>query len=298
MNIKKIAAIALSATLAATLTCHTLPTYAKDDTTELTVATFNIDAKSSPNVKKQSKLMAKNGVEIVGVQEVDNNTIRNDYNMAKKFAQDPYKSYYYTNAIGFQGGEYGIATVSKYKLKNSTETKLESDEFKGKELAQELAEAYMKNDPNDQATVDALDAVSEKGPIEPRYFQRSEFKKDGKTIAFYSTHLSYEDESLRKIQMGTVLEALDNDTCEYKILVGDFNADQGTKEFNMFKKNYKLSNGFKGTWLDTYTGEDDTMKVNSVDNIIVSKNIKIKSVKMVSNSTSDHNPLVANLELK
>lgn len=83
MNIKKIAAIALSATLAATLTCHTLPTYAKDDTTELTVATFNIDAKSSPNVKKQSKLMAKNGVEIVGVQEVDNNTIRNDYNMAK-----------------------------------------------------------------------------------------------------------------------------------------------------------------------------------------------------------------------
>ena len=55
--------------------------------------------------------MAKNGVEIVGVQEVDNNTIRNDYNMAKKFAQDPYKSYYYTNAIGFQGGEYGIATV-------------------------------------------------------------------------------------------------------------------------------------------------------------------------------------------
>ena len=298
MNIKKIAAVALSATLAATLTCHVMPTYAADSKTELTVGTFNIDAKSSPNVKKQSKLMAKNGVEIVGVQEVDNKTIRNDYNMAKKFAQDPYKYYYYTNAIGFQHGEYGIATVSKYKLKNSTETKLESDEYKGKELAQELADAYMNNDPNDQATVDALDAVSEKGPIEPRYYQRSEIKKDGKTIAFYNTHLSYEDEALRKKQMETLLAALDNDKCDYKILVGDFNADQGTKEFDMFKKNYKLSNGFKGTWLDTYTGDDDSMKVNSVDNIIVSKNIKIKNVKMVSNSTSDHNPLVAELELK
>lgn len=298
MNIKKIAAAALSATLAATLSCHVMPTFAKDTTTELTVGTFNIDAKSSPNVKKQSKLMAKNGVEIVGIQEVDNKTIRNDYNMAKKFTQDPYTSYYYTNAIGFQGGEYGIATVSQYKLKNSTETKLESDEYKGKELAQELAEAYMNNDPNDQATVDALDAVSEKGPIEPRYFQRSEIKKDSKTIAFYNTHLSWEDESLRKIQMETLLDALDNDTCDYKILVGDFNADQGTKEFDMFKKNYKLSNGFKGTWLDTYTGSDDSMKVNSVDNIIISKNINIKSVKMVSNSTSDHNPLVAELELK
>lgn len=298
MNIKKIATVALSATLAATLTCHVMPTYAADSKTELTVGTFNIDAKSSPNVKKQSKLMAKNGVEIVGVQEVDNKTIRNDYNMAKKFAQDPYKYYYYTNAIGFQHGEYGIATVSKYKLKNSTETKLESDEYKGKELAQELADAYMNNDPNDQATVDALDAVSEKGPIEPRYYQRSEIKKDGKTIAFYNTHLSYEDEALRKKQMETLLAALDDDKCDYKILVGDFNADQGTKEFDMFKKNYKLSNGFKGTWLDTYTGDDDSMKVNSVDNIIVSKNIKIKNVKMVSNSTSDHNPLVAELELK
>jgi len=263
----------------------------------LTVGTFNIDAKSQPDVAAQSKLMADNGVEILGIQEVDNNTKRNGYNMAEKFASDPFTAYYYTNCIGFQGGEYGIATISKHELKDTSETKLFSDEFKGKELAEELKEAYFKNDPNDQASEDALNAVSEKGPIEPRCFQRVVFEKDGKEIAFYNTHLSWEDMSLRQKQMETLLKALDEDTCEYKILVGDFNADQRTKEFDMFKENYNLSNGKDGNWLDTYTGDDDSMNVNSVDNVIVSKNITIESVKMIANDLSDHNPMVVELSL-
>lgn len=82
--------------------------------------------------------MADNNVEILGIQEVDNNTIRNNYNMAETFASDPYTDYFYTNAIGFQGGEYGIATISKFEIKESESTELFSAEFKGKELADEL----------------------------------------------------------------------------------------------------------------------------------------------------------------
>lgn len=275
---------------------ETADTDVSDENT-LIVGTFNIDAKSAPDVAAQSKLMADNNVEVVGIQEVDNNTIRNPRNMLEEFMIDPYIDSYYTNAIGFQGGEYGIGTVSQYKLIDTSETKLFSDEFKGKELADELAKAYMNNDPDDQASCDALDAVSEKGPVEPRYYQRVVFEKDGKQVAFYNTHLSYEDLSLRAQQLETLKEALDNDTCEYLILVGDFNADQGTNEFDVFKEDYKLSNGKDGVWLDTYTLEDDTMKVKSIDNIIVSKNIDIESVKMVANSLSDHNPLVAELVL-
>ena len=66
----------------------------------------------------------------------------------------------------------------------------------------------------------------------------------------------------------------------------------------MFKEDYNISNGKDGKWLDTFNGTDDTMNVNSVDNVIVSKNIKIKSVKMVDSKLSDHNPIVATLELK
>lgn len=267
------------------------------DGVTLTVGTFNIDAKSQPDVAAQSKLMADNNVEILGIQEVDNNTIRNNYNMAETFASDPYTDYFYTNAIGFQGGEYGIATISKFEIKESDSTELFSAEFKGKELADELKEAYMNNNPEDQATVDALDAVSEKGPIEPRCFQRVLIEKEGKQIAFYNTHLSWEDQSLRAQQMEALVKALDEDSCEYKIIVGDFNADQSTEEFDIFTENYSISNGKDGNWLDTYTLEDESMKVYSVDNVIVSKNITINSVQMIDNTLSDHNPMVVELSL-
>ena len=74
-----------------------------------------------------------------------------------------------------------------------------------------------------------MDAVSAKNPIEPRLYQRVVIWKRGKEIAFYNTHLSYEDQKLRKQQMETLMKAMDSDTCKYVIAVGDFNADQSTK---------------------------------------------------------------------
>ena len=53
---------------------------------------------------------------------------------------------------------------------------------------------------------------------------------------------------LRAQQMQTLKEALDNDSCEYKIIVGDFNADQSTKEFDLFKDEYSISNGKDGKY--------------------------------------------------
>lgn len=57
-------------------------------------------------------------------------------------------------------------------------------------------------------------------------------------------------------------------------------------------------------WMDTYNGSDDQlgindqMKVDSIDNVIVSKNIEIKDVHMLQNTLSDHNPLIVTLILK
>ena len=251
----------------------------------LVVASNNIDAKSQPDVDAQRKLLEENGVEIFGLQEVDNMTRRNHYDA------------FFSNAIAFSGGEYGIATVSKYEFKSKDATKLYSDLFAGKEIAQELADAYKDYDPDNKESEAKMDAVSAKNPIEPRLYQRVVIEKDGKEIAFYNTHLSYEDQKLRKQQMETLMKAMDSDTCKYVIAVGDFNADQSTKEFDAFKEKYHIANGLDGKWLDTYNGVDDTMKVNSVDNIIVSKNITIKEVKMIPSKLSDHNPLVATLEL-
>lgn len=276
-----------------------------EDPNQLIVATYNIDAKSKPDVAAQSKQMADNNVQIVGLQEVDNETKRNPYDVAEKFTQDsPYTAVHFTNCIGFQGGEYGIATVSVFPIEEETETKLYSDEFAGEDVAEELAYAYEINDPDDPETGKVMDEVTEKNPVEPRYIQRSLIDVNGKKVAFYNTHLSYEDMDLRQKQLDTLKETLDNDDAEYIIAVGDFNADQTTKEFTRFKESYQLSNGKDGIWMDTYNGTDDQlgindqMKVDSIDNVIVSKNIEIKDVRMLQNTLSDHNPLIVTLELK
>lgn len=292
---KKILSCFFAAALLVAMAGCSTDSKSSEDT--LVVGTFNIDAKSQPDVEAQRDLMAENGVEIMGLQEVDNQTIRNPYDVVEKFAKDPYVDEYYTNCIGFQGGEYGIAIISQYELQDESETKLFSDLFKGEELANELKEAYANNDPDDPASEEALNAVSEKGPVEPRYYQRVVFEKNRKKIAFYNTHLSYEDMELRAQQMQTLKEALDNDSCEYKIIVGDFNATQSTKEFDLFKDEYSISNGKDGKWLDTFNGTDDTMNVNSVDNVIVSKNITINKVQMLDSKLSDHNPMVVELTL-
>lgn len=88
------------------------------------------------------------------------------------------------------------------------------------------------------------------------------------------------------------------DNTPYKVLVGDFNADQNTTEWKTFKKKFNITNGKDGIWRDTFIGEDPTMNVNSIDNIVTSKNISISNIHTIKSTASDHVPLVADLTLK
>lgn len=64
-------------------------------------------------------------------------------------------------------------------------------------------------------------------------------------------------------------------------------------------RNYVIANGKDGQWLDTYIPFDASMRTNAIDNIITTRNIKIKSVeaKEVSAIGSDHRVLIATCEL-
>ena len=129
-----------------------------DDT--LRIGTFNIAANKQPNVDELRELTEKYKLEVVGLQEVDRNTGRNPYDMLNEFASTTYPSTYFSKAIDYDGGEYGIATASKYEL-------------------------------TDAKTVN----VDSTGATEQRVYQRMVFKKDNYEIAFYNTHLSYETEA-------------------------------------------------------------------------------------------------------
>ena len=242
----------------------------KKQPVELTVATFNLDAKSTPDIAKQRKIMVKNGVEIFGVQEVDVKTDRNNYNMVDELLQKDYSCGYFTKCIDVRGGEYGIATIGKDRM-------IETEEFS-------LAKANLLQE---------IDVA-----IEPRYFQRIVFEKKGKKIAFYNTHLSYETVEVRHKQLAILKETLANDPIPYRILVGDFNADTGVDEFDIFQEDYKVANGYGGRYFDTYKENDQTMNVKSIDNVITSNNIQIVNVHMPEVDLSDHNPLIVKLVLE
>ena len=276
---------------------------------KLIVGTFNIDAKEQRDTDKQRKYMSDNHVEIFGIQEVNYNNKRfadkgvEKYNPLPDFKKIPYKYDYYGNAIDFARGGYGIATISSSELSDKTTTKLVTTE-QAKLYNKEFEDVYKAYDPTKPETVKAMDGmweddgIANKGAMEPRVYTRVVFKKDGKEIAFYNTHMSYETKEIRKKQMEQLQSAMKNDPVKYTIAVGDFNADQSTKEFDLYRKEFNMANGGKGIWYDTFTEKDDSMLINSIDNIIVSKNIEIKSVKYEKVNLSDHLPLIAELVLK
>lgn len=283
---------------------------------ELVVATFNIDIKA-PGVKveDQRKLLSDKGVEIFGIQEVIQNTKRyaerEDYDPLEDFQMQPYEFSFFGKSVDFASGGYGNAIISKYQLKDESVVPLYSAEEVPLVIQTEFLEVYKSVNYRDQESVDAFksawgaDGLVAKGAIEPRSYSRVVINKEGKNIAFYVTHLSVESVDVRKKQFQQLKKALDSDTTTYKILVGDFNADDGINEYDIFNEGYKMANGYEGVWLETMAEEDfarkavdSDLRVKFLDNVIVSDNIETKKVETLKTNLSDHLPLVVRLELK
>jgi endonuclease/exonuclease/phosphatase family metal-dependent hydrolase len=230
---------------------------------ELRVATYNIAAGKKLDTAKQAAHIEKYKVDIVGLQEVDKYTERNNFDMLAVFTNKTYPYSYFGKMIDYQGGEYGTGIISRYPFI-------------------EARTAY----------------IDSTGTKEQRGYERVVFKKDKREIAVYNTHISWETIEIRTKQLEELKAAVDADTVKYKIVTGDFNVDQNRNELDIFvRSGYKLSNGKEGIWFDTFRGEDETMKIFSIDNVIVSNNIDIVNVEMIDSDLSDHNMLYADLIL-
>ena len=220
---------------------------------EINIASFNIAANRHPNIAAISDLMEEKQITVAGVQEVDVFTSRNNYDMMQEFVNQGYFGYsHFQKAIDYGGGEYGVGIVSQNELSGQSGASLPS--LPG---------------------------------IEGRAYARAEFEKDGKTIAIYSTHLSYENSEIRKKQIETIINVMDADPTPYKILTGDFNTGDSNSEFYPFLRNYNIANGKDDVWLNTI-GDTAEGARHEIDNIITTRNIKINTVDTVDISLSDH----------
>ncbi|MDH6365508.1 endonuclease/exonuclease/phosphatase family metal-dependent hydrolase [Enterococcus sp. PF1-24] len=305
-----------SATSATNTATSSSEVVAQDAENQLVVGTFNIDIKAPEiDVNQQRKLLEDAGVEIFGIQEVDQNTYRYEeragYDPFVDFEKGPYTDSYFGMSIAIGDGGYGNGIVSEYPLKDESVTVLYGVETAPEDLQAELYDIYKASDYRNEDSMAGMmkvwgaDGLVTKGAIEPRSYSRAVIEKDDKEIAFYTTHLSVESFDIRTKQLEQLKETLDADPIEYKVIVGDFNTDYGINEFNIFADNgYNIANGHDGVWYETMAEKDSaresldtSMTVKFLDNIIVSDNMEVLDVEVIKTDLSDHYPLVAKFAL-
>ncbi|MEJ7779136.1 MAG: endonuclease/exonuclease/phosphatase family protein, partial [Daejeonella sp.] len=94
----------------------------------LRVMTFNIhhcnppskEAAGTIELNTTASVISKENPDLVALQEVDVNTKRSGFtNQAQLLAQKLGMNVYFGKAINYDGGEYGVAILSKFTLSNS-----------------------------------------------------------------------------------------------------------------------------------------------------------------------------------
>lgn len=190
-------------------------------------------------------------LDIVGLQEVDIGTGRVKKQDTMKVLSEctGYKYHCFFKTIDFWGGDYGLGVLSKYPIVESERIKLSS------------------------------------GWHEQRVLGRVKVDVNGKLVNFFVTHLSYEDEDIRRgqfSQINAVLGQQDN-----FILTGDFNCDS-LGEFGLIESSSAVNT-------DTYSLL--TCGGACIDNIVYSENWSFSRPLTLDNGHSDHRLLYATGEL-
>jgi endonuclease/exonuclease/phosphatase family metal-dependent hydrolase len=233
----------------------------------LKIGTFNIGNGSfvGHDLSVLANDITSQELDIVGLQEVDRlaNRSKNLDTLKVLSELTGMEYYYYAKAIDLPGniptygqdGEYGIGILSKYPITES--------------------ESYQLNS----------------GSREQRMLARATIDLGGKTINFFTTHLSFEDDMLRAEQISQI----DGIMWEYSrcILTGDFNL----RKFSELEEiaGVEMVNN-KDNAIETYTKDDWNTKC--IDNICYGSAFELMGSYVNVNNHSDHYLFIAEFKIK
>lgn len=242
---------------------------ARNDT--IRVMTYNVHHCNPPekpgiiDVDAIAAVIKKQKADIVALQEIDVNTVRSGkINEAEQLAvKAGYKSFFFAKAIDFDGGQYGIAILSKYPLSGAKAYPLPMDETIGGEQRMLAA-----------ATVTLA---------------------GGKTFRFGCTHLDADRSNASRVLQVKEINRITRETALPFIIAGDFNSNEGSDVINILDEDFtRTCNKCAPTfWEDNDTGAIDFIASKPKDawNILSHTVIQDKEA-------SDHMPVVAVLQLK
>lgn len=234
------------------------------------VMTYNVHHCNPPakpgviDVDAIAAAIKKQNADIVALQEIDVQTNRSGkINEAEQLAlKAGFTSFYFAKAIDFDGGQYGIAILSKYPLSGTKTYALPTDETIGGEH-RALAAGTIK-------------------------------LANGKTFLFGCTHLDAEQDDASRLLQVKEIRRIAGEAGLPFIIAGDFNTREGGEIINILDTDFERTcNQCAPTFLeDNETGAID---------FIASKPKKAFSVVshavIPEKQASDHMPVMAVLQL-
>ncbi len=236
----------------------------------LTIVCYNIHHGNPPekpdviDLDAIANVIAAQKPDLVALQEVDVNINRSGkVDQAAYLAKKLNMYHYFAKAIDHDGGDYGVAVLSKFPI-------LEANTLKFSRIEGRKAEDRV------------LATVTVK-------------LNSGKTIKFSSTHLDHvRNEKLRLIQVAEIIKQAEKETLPF-IVAGDFNAKPSSATIKL------LDETFSRTCYDCGFTIPVVKPKETIDFITYKKNEKIEVIKhevIQEHQASDHLPIAAKIVIK
>lgn len=217
------------------------------------IGTYNIKSLdyNKNNLKKFHDDIADLNLDIICLQEVDKNSLRSgNIDMVQEMAQaSGYEYYHFYSSMWIVSGYYGLGILSRYPIVEVSSWLLPNSLLK-----------------------------------EPRILTKTTLLVDGKYIDIFNTHLTYENNDIRVLQMDYIKENVD--FSNYTILTGDFNSFGMNGNFELETINHVNENQKYKTFRD-FASPDDIYYADSLT--VVDQGVKMSSF-------SDHNILYVQLQ--
>ena len=262
-------------------------TKASNKTTEVTVMSYNIhygaDGENNFDLERTASVIEDSGAEIIGLQEVDNHWgSRSEFiDEAAWLAERLGMHVVYGANLDVpplpgdeENRQYGNAILSEYPIISSENHLLENIEY-------------------------------EERPTEQRGLLEAVVNVRGNHISFYSTHLDFQREEQRALQVREILD-ITSSSKRPAVIVGDLNAAPDAPElqplFSVFTDTFAALGQNEdytfGADIDGVPGSGSVENPNlRIDYILTARGATATSAAVIKTSASDHLPIVAKLSV-
>jgi endonuclease/exonuclease/phosphatase family metal-dependent hydrolase len=216
------------------------------------------------DLQRIAEVIKQEHPDLVGLQEVDRGVKRTEgKDEIAELASLTSMNYAFAHNLDYQGGQYGVAILSRFPIRNIDHRKYEN-----------------------------------RREAERRGMIRVEVEVAGRTINFVTTHLDYQYDDGRVFETEQLLKFLENVNGPL-IVVGDFNDEPSGDAYQLMLTRFEdawLTAKSKQAGL-SYPADKPAKRIDYIFTR-QSDHLRAKKTWLVTTTASDHLPVVAEVELR